>query len=202
MVPKFITLGIGNAINRPQDLLEISSLLLGRALDNFPDCAQFTIVKTGGLALPDHTMDSEFTIRALAIADYDALLTLWQRAGLTHRPRGRDSREKIEQELAAAPHSHPGLFVGDRLVAAVIATFDGRKGWINRVAVDPDFRGRGYGQRMIAEAEAVLRKQHGALVIAALIEQENDPSRQLFAKCGFAAWEGVCYYSKRDRPEV
>jgi len=142
------------------------------------------------------------TIRSLTFADYDALIALWQRAGLSYRPHGRDSREAVARELARAPDSHFGLFVEGRLVASIIATFGGRKGWINRLAVDPDFRGRGYAQRMIAEAEKLLRIGHGARVIAALIEKDNDPSRQLFAKCGYVFGEGICYYSKRDNPEA
>jgi ribosomal protein S18 acetylase RimI-like enzyme len=147
-------------------------------------------------------MAADCLIRPLTIADYDALLTLWQRAGLTHKPRGRDSREKIARELAAAPQSYLGLFVDDRLVAALVATFDGRKGWINRVAVEPDCRGRGYGRKMIAEAEKNLREKHGATVISALIEQGNIPSRRLFEKCGYIPWEEVAYYSKRDHPDA
>lgn len=142
------------------------------------------------------------SIRSLTIADYDALITLWQRAGLSYRPRGRDSREAVARELAHAPDSYLGLFVGDRLVASIIATFDGRKGWINRLAVDPDFRGRGYGQKLVAAAEEMLREMYGALIIAALIEQDNTPSRRLFAKCGYAHGEHICYYSKRGHPNV
>jgi len=103
-------------------------------------------------------MESMCEIRRLAMSDYNALIHLWRRTGLTHKPKGRDAREKIEQELDHNPHAFLGMFVDDRLVASVIATFDGRKGWINRVAVDPDFRGRGYGQQMIAEAEKTLRE--------------------------------------------
>ena len=62
--------------------------------------------------------------------------------------------------------------------------------------------GRGFGQRMITEAERVLREHHGATVISALIEESNDASRQLFAKCGYEQWEGICYYSRRDHPEA
>jgi len=141
-------------------------------------------------------------IRTLTIDDYDALLNLWQRAGLSHRPRGRDTREKVEKELIHNPHSFIGLFIDRQLVASVIATFDGRKGWINRVAVDPDFRGRGYGQQMIAEAEKTLREHFKAEIIAALVEPENIPSKELFAKCGYALWEGLYYFSKRDHPDV
>ena len=142
------------------------------------------------------------TIRALTVADYDAVIALWRRTALTHKPEGRDMREKIEEELDHNPHAFLGMFVGDRLVASVIATFDGRKGWINRVAVDPDFRGRGYGQQMIAEAEKTLREHFKAEIIAALVEPENEPSRRLFAKCGYALWEGLHYFSKRDHPDV
>jgi ribosomal protein S18 acetylase RimI-like enzyme len=141
-------------------------------------------------------------IRPLTIADYDALITLWQRAGLSHRPHGRDSREAIARELARAPDSYLGLFVEGRLAASIIATFDGRKGWINRLAVDPDFRGKGYGRKLVAAAEEMLRETYGAPIIAALIEQDNAPSRRLFAKCGYAHGEHICYYSKREHPDV
>ena len=104
--------------------------------------------------------------------------------------------------MAAHPQAYLGMFVDDRLVAFVLATFDGRKGWINRLAVDPDFRGRGYAQRMVAEAERVLRQDHGAQIIAALVEPGNEPSRRLFDKCGYVCWEGLYYFSKRDHPDV
>ena len=42
------------------------------------------------------------SIRLLTIEDYDALLDLWQRAGLhSLRPKGRDSREAIAGQLAS-----------------------------------------------------------------------------------------------------
>jgi len=147
-------------------------------------------------------MVAESKIRPLTIADYDVLIRLWERAELAHKPKGRDRREKIEREIASNPHAFLGLFVDDRLVASVLVSFDGRKGWINRVAVDTDFRGRGYGVQMIAEAERVLRERFGAQIIAALVEPGNEPSRRLFAKCGYACWEGLYYFSKRDHPDV
>lgn len=140
--------------------------------------------------------------RALLPSDYDALLRLWRRAGLSHRPEGRDSRENITAELAQYPENFQGLFIEGRLVASVLATFDGRKGWINRVAVDPDYRGRGYGRQMIAAAERVLREHYGAQIIAALVEPENLPSISLFRAAGYRHWEGLHYFSKRNHPGV
>ncbi len=145
---------------------------------------------------------NDLQVRALLPADYDVLMTLWQRAGLSHRPEGRDSRENISAEMAQFPQNFQGLFIEGRLVASVLATFDGRKGWINRVAVDPDYRGRGYGRQMIATAERVLREHYGAQIIAALVEPENIPSINLFSSVGYHHWEGLHYFSKRDRPDV
>jgi len=39
-------------------------------------------------------------IRPLAIEDYDALVTLWQQAGLKFRLKGRDSREARGRQLS------------------------------------------------------------------------------------------------------
>lgn len=43
--------------------------------------------------------------------------------------------------------------VDERLVASVMAGYDGHRGWINYLAVDPDYRRHGYGRAMMAEAE-------------------------------------------------
>ena len=32
--------------------------------------------------------------------DYDKLIAIWQKAGLSYKPDGRDSREKIEAEIS------------------------------------------------------------------------------------------------------
>lgn len=136
-------------------------------------------------------------LRPLGLEDYEALLALWQRAGLhSLRPQGRDSRAALAQQLASGIQTILGLEVEGQLVGAVVATHDSRKGWINRLAVDPAYRRRGYGMRLIAAAEEVLHKQ-GIHVIAALIEPDNTASLALFRKAGYAE-TALHYLSKRD----
>jgi RimJ/RimL family protein N-acetyltransferase len=147
-------------------------------------------------------MQTEPEIRTLTIDDYDALIMLWDRADLSYRPKGRDSRESMAREMVDYPHGFLGMFFDNRLIAFILASFDGRKGWINRLAVDPDFRGRGLGVRMIAEAERVLHEQFNAQIVTALVEPDNEPSRNLFLKCGYRVWEGMYYFSKRFHPDV
>lgn len=67
-------------------------------------------------------------LRQLTIADYDRLLALWEKAGLPYRPKGRDSREAIAQQMESEKVIFLGLEEDDKLVAVVVVSDDGRKG--------------------------------------------------------------------------
>ena len=142
-------------------------------------------------------------IRRLGLDDYERLLALWQRAGLhSLKPQGRDSRASLTQQLASGIQTILGLEVNGQLVGAVVATHDSRKGWINRLAVDPDHRRRGYAARLVSEAEQVLREQ-GMHVIATLVENDNPSSLALFHKAGYVEIDsGIYYLTKRDSDDV
>jgi ribosomal protein S18 acetylase RimI-like enzyme len=140
--------------------------------------------------------------RTLEASDYDALLALWQRSGLPSlKPNGRDSREAFVQQLASGVQTVWGLEKDGQLIGAVVATHDGRKGWINRLVIDPAHRRQGHAKRLIAAAEESLKAQ-GMHVIATLIESWNEASLALFQKEGYRLHDAVHYLSKRDSAEV
>jgi len=141
--------------------------------------------------------------RRLGLDDYDDLLSLWQRAGLhSLKPQGRDSRAALAHQLASGVQAVLGLKVDGCLVGAVVTTHDGRKGWINRLVVDPDYRRRGYAARMLSAAEDVLREQ-GMQVIAALVESDNPASLALFCQAGYAEIDPhIHYLTKRESDAV
>jgi ribosomal protein S18 acetylase RimI-like enzyme len=143
------------------------------------------------------------SIRELGLDDYDHLLALWQRAGLhSLKPQGRDSREAVARQLGTGVQTILGLEMDGDLVGAVIVSHDSRKGWINRLAVEPAHRRRGYGARLIAAAEEMLRDQ-GLCVIAALVESDNLGSLALFREVGYVdAGRGIHYLSKRESGDV
>ena len=147
-------------------------------------------------------MGEETTVRVLSLNDYERWMEVWQRAGLhSVRPQGRDSRQSFARQLASGTHTVIGLEVAARLVGVVLATQDGRKGWINRLAVLPEYRRRGYATHLVAEAERALHEQ-GLTVIAALIEPENDASLALFRRLGYLEAVGMHYVSKRESGEA
>jgi ribosomal protein S18 acetylase RimI-like enzyme len=141
------------------------------------------------------------TLRRLTIYDHAAILTLWQRAGLhSIRPEGRDSRSEFEKQFAGGQIAI-GLEEDGQLIGVVIATHDMRKGWINRLAIDPDQRRKGYGEQLVHAAEDALHEA-GMHLIAAFIEEGNTASLTLFEKLGYAAHQHITYVSKRDSAEA
>ncbi|HZY43839.1 MAG TPA: GNAT family N-acetyltransferase [Anaerolineae bacterium] len=136
-------------------------------------------------------------IRHLTVEDYNAAIALWQRSGLPSiRPQGRDSKDEFAQQIDRG-QIVIGLEDDGKLIGIVVATNDTRKGWINRLAIDPDDRRKGYGAQLIHAAEDALRSI-GIKVIAALIEDWNDASLALFKREGYAVHSDIVYVSKRD----
>lgn len=139
-------------------------------------------------------------IREFKIKDYDDVLFLWDNAKLPYRPKGRDSRTRIEGELKRGNAIFLVAEADGRLIGTVLGTHDGRKGWINRLAVDETFRKQNIARRLVAEAENRLLKL-GIDVIACLIEEENTDSMQVFERLGYDRGP-VTYFSKRPSSEA
>jgi ribosomal protein S18 acetylase RimI-like enzyme len=138
------------------------------------------------------------------------MIDLWQRCGLSSvRPRGRDCREAFTQLLGNSVSVNRdctlqtvlGLEENDQLIGVVIATHDGRKGWINRLAVDPEHRRQRHASQLIVAAEQFLSAQ-GIRVIAALVERQNTASLALFQQVGYELADHICYLSKRENAEA
>jgi len=137
----------------------------------------------------------------LTSADYADIMALWQRAGLSVRPEGRDGPAAFAQQMTSGLQRIVGRRAGPTLVAVIVLTHDGRKGWINRLAVDPAYRRRGLAQTLIAEAERWFTEELGLEVWAALIEGDNHDSQALFDRLGYRRHD-IVYVSKRTRPEA
>jgi GNAT superfamily N-acetyltransferase len=139
-------------------------------------------------------------LRHLTVDDYDAIIRLWKEAGLeSARLQGRDSHDAFAAQLAAGQRVI-GLEDAGQLIGAVFVTHDTRKGWINRLAIHPDHRRKGYATELIAAAEQELRAI-GFQIFAVLIEADNNASQELFAREGYKAHD-IVYMSKRNSNDV
>jgi len=135
-------------------------------------------------------------IRPLRERELDDMVRLWKVAGLSYKPRGRDRMALLEAQRRRHPELFIGAFAGRELVGAAIASDDGRKAWINRLAVHPDHRRSGLALAMIDHCERLFRRS-GRGIFCVHIEKGNSASMRLFRKAGYHREHDIFYYTKR-----
>jgi len=87
------------------------------------------------------------------------------------------------------------------LVGSILGTHDGRKGWMNRLAVVPEYRRNGIARMLITETEKRLAGL-GIEIFACLIEDWNLSSLQFFKELGYTKHYDIHYLSKRKHTDV
>lgn len=143
----------------------------------------------------------KIVLREYRPEEYAALIRLWEEAGLEYKPAGRDRRDRIDQELRCKNAIFVVAESGGRMIGSLLGTHDGRKGWINRLAVTPEFRRLGVGRMLVEEVEKRL-SEAGIEITACLIEQWNSESMEFFEKLGYEKHRDVFYFTKRRHPDT
>ncbi len=122
-------------------------------------------------------------IRPFEMADEDAVVALWERCGLT-RP-WNDPRKDIRRKVGVQPELFlVGVVDGD-IAAAVMAGYEGHRGWIQYLGVDPRRRRSGLGRAIMAEAERRLRAA-GCPKINLQVRTSNTGVIEFYKRLGFA----------------
>lgn len=133
------------------------------------------------------------TIRRYEPEDKEAVVALWETCGLL--VPWNDPRADIARKMEFQPEL---LLVGTlegRVVAAVMAGYEVRRGWINYLGVAPDLQGAGIGRRIMEEAEAVLRRL-GCPKINLQVRGSNRQAVAFYERLGYAV-EDVISLGKR-----
>ncbi len=95
-------------------------------------------------------------VRPYRASDRAAVVELWRRCDLT-RP-WNDPGLDIDRKTTRDPDGFLVGVVDGAVVAVVMAGYDGHRGWINYLAVDPDRRGAGLGAEIMRAAEQHLAR--------------------------------------------
>ena len=126
--------------------------------------------------------ENSLLIRPFKEGDEEALVSLWNICKLTvpwNNPYKDIARKlKVQAELFLVG------YLEDKLIASVMAGYDGHRGWINYFAVHPDFQARGYGKQLMDNVEKRLRK-FGCPKINLQIREENDKVFSYYQNLGF-----------------
>ena len=132
-------------------------------------------------------------IRPFEDADEPAVIQLWERCGLLrpwndpHKDIAR--KKRVQRELFVV-----GTIDG-QIVAAAMAGYDGHRGWINYLAVDPAHQRQGLAAALMAHLEGKLRAM-GCAKINLQIRRDNLEAIAFYRRIGFVE-DAVLSFGKR-----
>ena len=93
-------------------------------------------------------------IRAYRDTDKHEIIALWHDCGLVV-PQN-DPAKDIDRKLQVDPELFLVGTLDERIVATVMAGYEGHRGWINYLAVLPSQQRHGHGRAMMHRAEELL----------------------------------------------
>ncbi len=125
-------------------------------------------------------------IRPFDVVDTEAVVSLWQAAGLT-RPWNNPYQD-INRKLTVQPELFLVAVDGAVVVGSVMAGYDGHRGWLYYLASAPERRGEGIGRRLVAEAEARLLAM-GCPKVQLMVRPENGVARGFYDSLDYEPFE-------------
>lgn len=129
------------------------------------------------------------------MGDYEAAYALWRRAGLGIHLRPSDTREEIAKKLTRDPDLFLVAEVGGVIVGTVLGGWDGRRGLVYHLAVDPAHRRQGIGQALMEELERRLVAK-GCLRYYLLVAHDNQEAIAFYRQLGWEIMEDIVPMAK------
>jgi ribosomal protein S18 acetylase RimI-like enzyme len=101
-------------------------------------------------------------IQLFSIENEQAVITLWQKCGFVQ------------------PWNNPHLDIQRKLMGG----YEGHRGWVNYLAVDPAFRKKGFGRQLMAEIEKRLLAL-GCPKINLQVRMDNTSALEFYSQIGY-----------------
>jgi ribosomal protein S18 acetylase RimI-like enzyme len=136
-------------------------------------------------------------IRPFQETDTEDLVALWQACGLT--VPWNDPRKDIARKLQVGREFFLVGELNGRLIASVMGGYEGHRGWINYLAVHPEFQRLGYGRDLMTAVEEKLLAA-GCPKINLQVRESNSGVIQFYEKIGYKN-DHVVSFGKRLIPD-
>jgi ribosomal protein S18 acetylase RimI-like enzyme len=95
-------------------------------------------------------------IEKFSMKYYEEVIKLWRKAGIS--VGSTDTKEELKKILKRNPQLFLIGKIYEKLISVVMGGFDGRRGYVHHLAVDPDYQKKGYGKIMMDELLKRFRK--------------------------------------------
>ena len=125
----------------------------------------------------------DLIIRKYEEKDEEQVVNLWEQCNLIV-PQN-DPHEDIKKKIEFQPNL---LFVGtvnDEVVSSIMVGYEGHRGWINYMAVLPEYQNKGYGRQIVNKGIAELKKM-GCLKVNLQVREYNKDVIEFYENLGFS----------------
>jgi ribosomal protein S18 acetylase RimI-like enzyme len=129
-----------------------------------------------------HHGSPQLMIRPFHLNDEAEVIRLWEHCDLVV-PQN-DPGDDIARKLKVQPELFlVGLMQG-RIITTIMAGYEGHRGWINYLAVDPEHRRKGIGRTMMAAVEEKLSRM-GCPKINLQVRETNSAVIEFYQRLGY-----------------
>jgi ribosomal protein S18 acetylase RimI-like enzyme len=111
-----------------------------------------------------------------------AVVDLWSECNLIV-PQN-DPVVDIQKKVDYQPELFFVALLDGHVVGSVMAGYEGHRGWLNYVAVLPDYQDQGYGRKLVEKAVAELKKI-GCLKVNLEVRKSNSSVIDFYLHLGF-----------------
>ncbi|MBL4673232.1 MAG: GNAT family acetyltransferase [Arenicella sp.] len=122
-------------------------------------------------------------IRPFCNSDKAALIALWQEVRLT-APQNDPSRD-IQRKLEVDPQLLLVATFNEVIVGSVMGGYEGHRGWINYLAVSPNFQRQGVATKLMCRVESDLLSK-GCPKINLQVRSGNNSVLAFYAALGYS----------------
>ena len=134
-------------------------------------------------------------IRKMTIDDYDEIYNLWVSCVGMGLNNFDDSKDGIDKFINRNPDTCFVALIDNKIVGAIMAGNDGRRGFIYHTAVSPRFRKQGIGRKLVDTAILAL-KQCGINKVALVVFDKNIDGNAFWESLGFTVRNDLTYRNK------
>ncbi len=136
-------------------------------------------------------------IRPFTVKDKNAVIELWRKCNLI-RPQNNPQKD-VERKLKVNPELFLVGLLDGKLVATAMGGYEGHRGWVNYLGVEPACRHQGLGRQMMENLEKKLLER-GCPKLNLQVLADNTEALKFYERIGYKRDE-VVSMGKRLTPD-